>query len=77
MAGVLKEGPVPKGAPPVGFANQLMVAPDVAVALSVKETGPGPHANAGVVLTIKGAFTFIMGVEAVEVCPALSVTVTV
>ena len=64
IAGVLKIVPVPKLAPPVNDAYQLMVELPLAVAPKATETGPGPQAEPGVVLRMAGLLTVtVTGVE--------------
>ena len=62
IVGVVKLVPVPSDEPPDDAANQLIVAPEVAVAPSV--TVPdGEQIDAGVVEVIAGLVTVIVATE--------------
>ena len=70
--GVVYVPPVPKDAPPLAAAYQLMVVPELLVAPNVSE--PVPHLDAGVVVRICGLFTVMVSVLEYPGAPALQVT---
>jgi hypothetical protein len=74
MLGVVNDVPVPKLAPPVAAAYQLMV-PALAVAPNV--TVPAPQRLAGVVAVTVGAFTVTALVVAVQPPVVVNVNVAV
>jgi hypothetical protein len=71
MEGVVKEVPVPREAPPVRAAYQLIVPEEAAPRVTV----PVPQREAGVVLVIEGVVLTTTTVEAVPEQPLASVTV--
>jgi hypothetical protein len=74
IEGVVKDVPVPREAPPVRAAYQLIVPAEAA---APRLTVPVPQSEAGVELVIVGVALTVATVEAVPEQPLASVTVIV